>query len=1006
MSRHLSPLLAAAPAVALALGACRADLPNTPPESFVIAVFDPTTGSIPLPNGLVLDEKQDANLLCSPPAPPGPPSACAQAELIQSFKDAGGFPSDQETAVTFDFVEYQFDEDGNVKSVAPDLDLSSFTPDTYFVHVTKDGVAGEVAMDPIRPGDYVKAADHGTLKLHHKGRLPWAQGNYAVLIRGGEHGVKTADGRPVYASQIFSLLKQNKRLSDPRNNGLLKAQLGSQKAANEQGGRLDEINLLWKPLAYDIADTRFPHEELAILATFPIQPAVTNVTIDPARGQAPLPIDLLRDPSTGKLSALAACTFAGSTLAADGTCPNPAAAGFLALDGFSTTGAILAPTSDLIDPTTVNASTLQLWDLSDAANPVQVDPSTLVLEPCEFTSSCDLGPRQASVIAIQPAGGTKGDPTSLFRSKPLKDNTDYAVVITTGVKDEVGKPIGPGTVAKILHFTHPVLVGGRSALSGVDDATAAVLEKMRLQLAPLFAKLASTGTDFSKIGIAYTFRTQTITSQANQLAALPYLPALALPADATAAIGAGVDPSTAFAKYGVDPSVPSNAIAKIVEFDITTLNALDPATGAFKPDPTTGSQEAIHVLMALPRPSAVPACTGALAAFGKCAPLMVFRHGLTDGRAKMLQIANTYAQAGMVTVAIDAAKHGDRSFCTPDGPAAQCQAGATCTTDLPAGAQADASPPGRCTDGRFAYLPVSASCRANPTACSWTGQQGIPAVSGNYLVSANLFRTRDTLRQDLIDDAQLVRAVAYVPSGAPPTGHHIFDGVLGISTALGGTYIIDPATVYYSGHSLGAIQGAANVATHPRIAKAAFTAPGGSLVDVFTNSPAVAAQTSALLASLGIQPGSSEYLQFLVVAKTVFDPADPINFVGHITHDTLPNLLGTGDQAPKAVIQQMAYCDQAVPNPWNFLYASNLALSPLPLVSPTFGTGTGQLELFVGSGFTPTPAALLQCSAASSAAVGHGFLLDWNNPARTQKAQTDIVDFLTTNTLPPSVQQN
>jgi hypothetical protein len=360
----------------------------------------------------------------------------------------------------------------------------------------------------------------------------------------------------------------------------------------------------------------------------------------------------------------------------------------------------------------------------------------------------------------------------------------------------------------------------------------------------------------------------------------------------------------------------------------------------------------------------------------------------------------------MVTVAIDAAKHGDRSFCTPGGPAGQCQAGATCTTSLPAGAQADASPPGTCTDGKFTYLPVSGSCLADPASCGWTGAEGIPAVAGNYLISANLFRTRDTFRQDLIDEAQLVRAVAYVPTGAPPTGHAIFDGVLGISTALGGAYIIDPGTVYYSGQSLGAIQGAANVATNPRISKAAFNVPGGALVDVFTSSPSCTSQVSALLASLGIQPGSSAYLQFLVVAKTVLDPADPINFVGHITHDTLPNLLGSGDQAPKAVIEQMAYCDQTVPNPWNFLFASNLPLAPLPLVSGTFGTGTGELQLFVGAGFGGTPQELLQCSPSSSAAVEHGFLLDWTNPARTQQAQTDIVNFMTTGTLPLSVQQN
>src|SRR6185503_7538312 len=104
-----------------------------------------------------------------------------------------------------------------------------------------------------------------------------------------------------------------------------------------------------------------------------------NVTIDPARGLVPLPIDLLRDPNTGKLSALAACTLAGSSLDANGNCPSAAAAGFEALDGFATTGAILGPTSDLIDGTSINSNDLQLWDLDAAGGPQLVDPSTLIL---------------------------------------------------------------------------------------------------------------------------------------------------------------------------------------------------------------------------------------------------------------------------------------------------------------------------------------------------------------------------------------------------------------------------------------------------------------------------------------------------------------------------------------------------------------------------------------------------------------------------------------------------
>jgi hypothetical protein len=1016
MSRKL--LAAAALAVAaLAIAACRPSLPDTPPQTFVIAQFDPTTSAIPLPNDLVLE--QSANSLCTPAAPDGSP-ACAQAELIQSFKDAGGFPSDQEVAVTVDFIETSFDANGSATNTAPDLDLSTFTPTTYFVYGDVTGAApGEIPMEPIQATDYVKNTGYGELTLHHKGHLPWPSGEIAVLIRGGDNGVMTTDKLPVGASQVFSLLEQDVDLSTPANNGLLKAELGSQEAANSEGLQLDEVNALWNSLAYPATDMRWPHQELAILTQFSVQPTVTNVSIDPARGLVPLPIDLLRDPTTGNLSVLAACTLAGSSLASDGTCPSAAAAGFEALDGFSTTGAILGPTSELVDGTTINGGDLQLWDLTDMNNPVPVDPTTLIQEPCEFTSGCNQPTELSPVIAIQPAGATASDPTSVFRTKPLKDDTEYAVVMTTGIKDKAGNAIGPGTVAKVLHFANSVYVNGHSALQGIDDVTAHSLETMRLQLAPVFAALAAAGTDFSQIGIAYTFHTQTILSQGNELGALPYLPSLALGDDSIAAptvsttiIGAG----SVFGKYGVNPAIPNGSIGAVMEFDIPTIDALDPITGAFMSDPTKGTVENIHVLLALPNPTNtnIPACTGALLAAGvpRCAPLMVFRHGLGGGRADMLTVANQLNAAGMAVVAIDAAKHGDRSFCTPTTNFGQCQGDSasmtTCTTTLPSGAQGDVNPPGTCPSG-FTYEPVSAFCGAslaNAATCNYDGSEGIPVVSGNYLITSNFFRTRDTMRQDMIDESQLIRAVAFVPSLAVPTSN-IFTAVSTYSETSTGVavpanlYVIDPGTVFFSGQSLGAINGAADVATNPRIAKAGLNVGGGSVVDVFTNSPAFVDETDALLASLGIQPGTSAYLQFLVVAKTVLDPADPINFVGHITANTLPNLLGTGNQAAKPVLSQAAYCDQTVPNPWNFIYANVLGATPLPPTGAA-GSASGAFELFVNG----APNADLSCpTPLPSSAVEHAFITDWNNTTITTNAQNDIAAFVMTGAVPASIRQ-
>jgi hypothetical protein len=976
-------------ALVAAIAACRADLPHTPASTVVTAVFDPTAGKVPLPNDLALPPFTAANTVCPPPgnmSTGGP--ACAQAELLTSF--AGRFPSDQELAITIEFAQTNFNDDGTTTQVAPDLDLASFTPSTFFIAATSGSVQGEVAIEPFTEKSYVKFADHGTLSIHRLGRVPWAGGTYSVLVRGGPDGVKSSAG-PVYASQVFSLIAQGLDMTDPKNLGLLRAQTGSFGDALALGQQLNLLIAFYKFQAFPAADTRFPHQELAILTTFAIATPVTNVTIDPARGLVPLPIDLLRDPATGTLSLLAACTLAGSSLAADGSCPSPAAAGFRALDGFSTTGAILAPTSELIQATTVKADTLMLFDLTNPAQPTQVPAASLILEPCEFTSACGSPTALSPVIAIQPAGATSGDASSVFRSRPLKDNTDYAVVMTTDIKDKAGRSIGPGTVANVVRFTNPITVGGHSALLGIDDTTAASLEKMRLQLQPVFTALAAANPSVprSKVAMAYTFHTQSILKPALQLAALPYITPgpTALPITASLA---PMSADAAFTKYGVIKgttagTVPNDNIDEIIDVDIVTFNALDPATGAFLADPRQATPETIHVLVATPKAANanVPDCLGPLAPFGKCAPMMIFHHGLRRGRADMLNVADSNAAAGMVTVAIDAAKHGDRTLCTSGttGPAGGCNPGVACMTALPPGAQGDAHPPGRCADGKLFKRGV------NPDATGNT--DGIPVASANYLVSANLFRTRDTFRQDLIDESQLVRALAFVPPGPAGTHHAIFEHMAGRGV------IIDPATIYYTGQSFGAIQGVMDVATNPRISKAGFNVGGGTVVDIFTSSPAFAADTDQLLAGLGILRGTAQFLQFLVVAKTVLDPADPINFAGHLTDNPLPDLLkdpgGGVLQARKKILAQMANCDQVVPNPFGFVYASNIPTGPLP---PTGAPGT--FQLFVTVPFT--------VGSCANGVVEHGFFTDWATPALTALAQSDLANFVRNDTAPPSVQ--
>lgn len=1021
--------------LALAICACEPSLPQVTPTPTVTAIFDPTAGKIPLPNDLIF--AQAINAVCPAPAngDTSQTPMCAQAELIKAFNPsgqllAGKFPSDQEVALTIDFTKNTY-VNGRLTPAAPDLDLSTITPATLFVIGAIGDTVGPIPLDPITPDDYVKpmdasgVIDHGTLTLHHAGRTPWLPGRYTLVMRGGDMGVKTTDSPaiPVTPSPVFDLVEQGKDMTLPENLGLLKAQNnGSTADALAQGMALNLLIAIYKNTAFTAADAVFPHEQMAIASTFQIDSTVTNVTVDPARGLAPLPIDLLRDPTSHKLTPTAACALLNSKLDKTGACTNPAAAGFLALDGFSTTGAILAPTSDLIDGSTVTSSSAMLYDLSDPKKPVLVNPGLLtpqgpsdpvIVEPCEFTAqgvTCDPSqPKLSPVIAFQPAGATRGDPSSVFRTRPLKDNTDYAVVLTTDIKDKAGKAIGPGTVAKILRFSNPVFVGGHSALQGIDDTTALSLDNMRKQIAQLFTALGPNAP--ANAAMAYTFHTQTVLSQAIQLGALPYTePAItgAPNPDPNVNHFVAEKKEDAFTKYGVVPRtapddltpghVPLDNIDEILEVDIPTFNLLDPGTGAFFADASKLAGEQIHVLIATPKAAAAPACTGQLAPFGRCAPMVVFRHGLTRGRADMLLIADSFAAQGMATVAIDAAKHGDRTLCNthpdPNNPNPQfqisgCLPGTACTALQGAVGQGDPAtpgPPGTCDVGLL-KAPVE------PVGPPGSTADGIPVLSGNYLISANFFRTRDTFRQDIIDQSQLIRAIAAVPDPTklpPNSGHPVLDHMVQRGV------IIDPGTIYFSGQSLGSIQGAMDVATNPRISRAGFNVGGGTVVDVFATAPAFSAGFQTLIGSLGITPGTSQFIQFLTVAKTILDPADPINFMGHLTDKDhmLPNLLpplggnpnGTVPQSPKTILSQAAQCDNTVPNPFNFLYASNVgSLTPLP---PTGAAGT--FQLFVSSDTTTSS------FCPTGGAVSHGFLTDFSKPAVAGKAQTDLASFLKT----------
>ncbi|WP_242392683.1 Ig-like domain-containing protein [Anaeromyxobacter oryzisoli] len=917
-------------ALVLLVTACR-NVEQDPPNQVVIATF--SSPDIPTPNDLALQ--------AVPTLPDG-----TQKELLRSFVERGGFPSDQEVAITVPIKALAFDAATNTYRAvapAPTVNVATITPQTAAVLRIDGGTAVVVDTEagPAAPGTIVirKKADAS-------GSRRWAPGRYVFALRGGAQGVKTTDGIAVAPDTALALTIPNKDLSKVENQPTgatpdLVAQLEALRAA------------LWSPLdwaptgtvgaqtwapceamnigcltgrippAFAAVDAAFPHAETASIATFGIAPAlaVTPLT-DAGSGQIPLPSNLLLDgtrPVPGTTN-----RFFVRNVPAFG----PAAAGLATLDGFSTTGMVLSPLSGPVDAATITNQTVFLFELPD--DPATGSPRMLrdvatavaagapgtaeiLIQPPDLNQAVTVGgaTRQATTaIGLQPGVPVPVSPTVTAMVPPLKEKKNYAVVVTRGVKDLAGNPLVRSTLANLVFtFTTPLVdASGRSQIPNVSDADAAGLAAMRAGLMPLVTNVgALTGSSLTAddVVMAYTVQTQTVTDASVKLSAFPYDPnGDGNPADSaffTTTNAAAFDPTAAL-------GLPASFFPDVsfLTATLTTFDAIDPATGAFGVDASgnlVGTPTGIPVLVALP--------SGCAASAPCSAPLVVWHHALNGSRLQMLAVAESLARRGFVVAAIDAPYHGERAFCaqnsdcTTDGTA-----DGVCTPDQAKAGQGDAIPPGTCTVGHLREANLST------------------VASGNYFLTANFFRIRDGFRQMLVDEAALILALARPPaaSGFPqPAANAVVEAL----AAKGVT--VDPTAVYFQGLSLGGISGGPLLATNPRFARGVLDAPGGPLVDVFTTAPAFAQDVDALFLGLGIDRSkiatdpnvAARYLQTLILAKWIIDPAEPVNYAAHV-RSKLPSPLlvaapsgfgGTGMVHPTAeVFGQLANCDQVVPN--------------------------------------------------------------------------------------------
>lgn len=494
-----------------------------------------------------------------------------------------------------------------------------------------------------------------------------------------------------------------------------------------------------------------------------------------------------------------------------------------------------------------------------ALDPKTVNPNTVLL--------FDLGsnvavralatPTQANVTITLGTDGHGNSIVNLTPTVPLSRSHEFVAVVTGGVKSASDLTLTPNPTLVLTQQTTSLLDGnGHSVIPGVSDAQAQALEPVRLAMQPVWAAAeAATGQKRAQIPDAFGFGTQseftTLQSLAANAIGAPPTPTVSTPA---VTLSGNPLPS---------PVTIPNPLTQTSQ-GLTINQFLTQLAGAGPVPPNSHIGTVIFGSFQAPN-FQTPSQTAST-------PPGVFVQP-TPGLAPLQNGTNTI----------------DFIVCLPAGastavPAVIFQHGFN-RTNFDVFAIADSICAGG--EGVIAINLVLHGDRSLQGQTSGTG----------FVNLAHLLLTRDNIRQSESDLYQLAAMVA-----------------AGNTNFLGTGNAFTTADPEYVGQSLGGIVGTTLAATDGQIPTAVLNVPGGRLTSLFATSPAFEPTLQQGLQSFGIAPGSPEFAQFLYLAQTIIDDADPFNYAPHLGVGASPARdLVPGTPTLGALVQEMLG-DQVVPN--------------------------------------------------------------------------------------------
>jgi hypothetical protein len=561
---------------------------------------------------------------------------------------------------------------------------------------------------------------------------------------------------------------------------------------------------------------------------------VMQAIFDPSGGNLPFPTNLLLSGS-GDLTL--------NPPVADPTDFGDPAVALSQLDGFSTVTPWTFSFSQDIDPNTVTPNTVRFFEVEFVFGTIAVAGINR-----ELVFGVDY------VATVDPSGRT----IAVVPLRPLQEMTGYMVVATNGILDTVGTAATPSQTYFITKRTAPLVDGsGNSTDTLFDNATARALEPLRQLTNAQEAAAASAGINGADIVLSFTGTTQAITpvlsairSQAEptSISVAQACPAPGVCLTTADVLPPGASPGIANVYIGMmelpyylGVPTPENPTAPLTDFWTAAPGAyvppfsglgLDPTSTAVtvaNPFPVRTSTEQIPVIMTVPNASSGQTRPDA------GWPIVIFQHGITGNRTQMLAIADAFASQGLATIAIDQPLHGITSTTNPFYI-------------------------GNTPFGAFAReRTFDLDLQNNETGAP--GPDSNIDSSGAWFINLpSLLTSRDNNRQAQTDLSILALNIPFIDLDGDQLGD------------------IDASSINFTGLSLGSINGIPFLAVEPTVNNAVLSVPGGGIAQLLNGSQTFGPVVRAGLQSAGIQPGSAQFNQFLLIAQTVLDSADPINW--------------------------------------------------------------------------------------------------------------------------------